>query len=75
LAARAERAMVQGQMPTVQITMLKGRTTEQKRKLVERVTDAIAEEAGTPKAAVIVAIHEVDRDDYAIGGVLVADRK
>lgn len=62
-------------MPSIQITMLKGRTIEQKRKLVERVTDAMAEEAKTPKEGVVVTIIEVDREDYARGGVLMADRK
>ncbi|HMF91242.1 MAG TPA: 2-hydroxymuconate tautomerase [Candidatus Angelobacter sp.] len=62
-------------MPSIQITMLKGRTIEQKRKLVERVTDAMAEEARTPKEGVVVTIIEVDREDYARGGVLMADKK
>ena len=62
-------------MPHIQITMLKGRTIEQKRKLVERMTDAMAEEAKTPKEGVVVTIIEVEREDYARGGVLMADRK
>lgn len=62
-------------MPHIQITMLKGRTIEQKRKLVERVTDAMAEEAKTPKEGIVVTIVEVERDDYARGGVLMADKK
>jgi 4-oxalocrotonate tautomerase len=62
-------------MPSIQITMLKGRTIEQKRKLVERVTDAMAEEAKTPKEGVVVTIIEVEREDYARGGVLMADKK
>lgn len=62
-------------MPTIQITMLKGRTIEQKRKIVERVTDVLAEEAKTPKDGVVVTIVEVEREDYGRGGVLMADRK
>jgi 4-oxalocrotonate tautomerase len=62
-------------MPSIQITMLKGRTIEQKRKLVERMTDVMAEEAKTPKEGVVVTIIEVEREDYARGGVLMADRK
>ncbi len=62
-------------MPSIQITMLKGRSIEQKRKLVERVTDAMAEEAKTPKDGVVVTIIEVEREDYARGGVLMADKK
>ena len=33
-------------MPLVQVTMLQGRTTDQKRKLAQRITDAMVEEAG-----------------------------
>jgi 4-oxalocrotonate tautomerase len=62
-------------MPAIQITMLKGRTIEQKRKLVERMTNVISEEAKTPREAVVVTIVEVEREDYAHGGVLMADRK
>jgi 4-oxalocrotonate tautomerase len=62
-------------MPSVQITMLKGRTIEQKRKIVERMTDVLVDEAKTQKDAVVVTIVEVEREDYAHGGVLMADRK
>jgi len=62
-------------MPHIQITMLKGRSTEQKRKLVERVTDVVAEEAVVAKDGVVITIVEVEREDYARGGVLMADRK
>jgi len=61
-------------MPLVQITMLSGRTTEQKRKLAQRITDAIVEEAGAPRNAVIVAFHEVSKESYASAGVLIADK-
>ena len=33
-------------MPLVQITMLTGRNADQKRKLAQRITDAMVEEAG-----------------------------
>lgn len=62
-------------MPHVQITMLKGRTIDQKRKIVQRVTDAIAEEGKTAKEGVTITIVEVEREDYAHGGVLIADKK
>jgi 4-oxalocrotonate tautomerase len=60
-------------MPHIQITMLEGRTHEQKRKLVERVTDAMVDECNANAEAVTIAIVEVTREDYARGGVLIAD--
>ncbi len=62
-------------MPLVQITLLKGRTVEQKRKVAERITAAMVEEAKAAKEAVIVTFVEVEREDYAHAGVLMADRK
>jgi len=62
-------------MPHIQVTMLKGRTTEQKRKLAKRLTDAMVEEAGAARDAVTVAIVEVEKEDFARGGTLIADRK
>jgi 4-oxalocrotonate tautomerase len=62
-------------MPLVQITMLSGRTVEQKRKLAQRITDVMVEEAGAKKEAVVVAFHELSKESYASGGVLMADKK
>jgi 4-oxalocrotonate tautomerase len=62
-------------MPLVQITMLSGRTIEQKRKLAQRITDVMVEEARAQREAVVVTFQEVSKESYASGGVLVADKK
>ena len=62
-------------MPHVEITLLKGRTLEQKRKVAARVTEVLVEEAGAKRDDTTVAFVEVNREDFAHGGVLVADRK
>lgn len=62
-------------MPLVQVTMLEGRTTDQKRKLVQRITDAMVDEAGAGREAIVVAFHEVSNESYASGGVLMADKR
>jgi len=61
-------------MPLVQITMLEGRSAEQKRKLAQRITDVLVEEAGARREAIVVAFHEVSKESYASGGVLMADK-
>ena len=61
-------------MPLVQITMLAGRTADQKRKIAQRITDAMVEEAGAKREAIIVAFHEVSRESYASGGELMIDK-
>jgi 4-oxalocrotonate tautomerase len=62
-------------MPLIQITLLKGRTTEQKRKIAERITDVMVEEAKTDRDAIVVTFVDVERDSYARGGVLMLDKK
>jgi 4-oxalocrotonate tautomerase len=61
-------------MPLIQVTMLAGRTADQKRKLAARITDAMVEEAGARREAVVVAFHEVSKESYASGGVLMTDK-
>jgi len=61
-------------MPIVQITMLTGRTADQKRKIAKRITDALVEEAGARREAVVVTFHEVSKESYASGGELIIDK-
>jgi 4-oxalocrotonate tautomerase len=62
-------------MPLVQITMLQGRTVDQKRKIAQRVTDAMVEEAGARREAIVVTFLEVSKESYASGGELMADKQ
>jgi 4-oxalocrotonate tautomerase len=62
-------------MPMVQITLLAGRTADQKRKIAKRVADALVEEAGAKREAIAVAFNEVSAESYALGGELMADKK
>jgi 4-oxalocrotonate tautomerase len=62
-------------MPIVQVTMLQGRTADQKRKVAQRITDAMVEEAGAHREGIIVAFVEVSKESYASGGVLMADKQ
>ena len=62
-------------MPHIQITLLKGRTTEQKRRIAARVTDVVAEEAKTDREGIVITFLDVEKDSYARGGVLMEDKK
>ena len=62
-------------MPHVEITLVKGRTLDQKRKVAARITDVLAEEAGAKREDTTVAFVEVDRESFAHGGVLVSDKR
>ncbi len=61
-------------MPHVQVTLLKGRTTEQKRKIAERITDVLVEEAKTNRDGIVITFIDVEKDSYARGGVLMLDK-
>jgi len=56
-------------MPFAQLYILEGRTEEQKRALIEKVTSAIVDAVGAPKDNVRVWIHDVPKEDWGIAGV------
>ena len=57
-------------MPNVRIEMLAGRSRAQKREMAEVFTREMARIANCRPEAVHVVFAEVDRGDWAIGGVL-----
>ena len=61
-------------MAHVQITMLDGRTTEQKRRAVKRMTEVLHEELNVNPEKLTIAFVEVPRDSYASNGTLISDR-
>jgi len=54
--------------------MLEGRTEEQKRNLVEKVTDAVVETTGASKEKVVVFIEEMPTNHYAVAGKRLSDQ-
>ncbi len=61
-------------MPIVQVELLEGRTVEQKRLLVEKVTQAIVESIGAPAEKVTIIIRDMSKENYAIAGKLASDK-
>lgn len=61
-------------MPIVQIELLEGRTLDQKRSLVEKVTQAISESIGAPPESVSIIIRDMPKDHYAKAGKLACDK-
>jgi 4-oxalocrotonate tautomerase len=60
-------------MPYVTVKMLEGRTDEQKKALVEKVTEAVAETTGASKEKVTVFIEEMSKNHYAVAGKRLSD--
>lgn len=61
-------------MPFLNIQLMKGRTIEQKRKLVSSVTKAVCESIGAAPEKVRIVLSEMEAKDCATAGVLVADK-
>lgn len=61
-------------MPIVQIDMIEGRTVEQKRELVKKMTDVICQTVNCPAEAVTIVIREAAKQHIAKAGVLASDR-
>lgn len=53
--------------------MLEGRTDDQKKALIEKVTDAVVETTGASKDKVVVFIEDIDKSQYAVGGKRLID--
>ena len=62
-------------MAHVQITLLEGRSQEQKRRAVKRITEAMQEELHVNPEKLTIAFVEVSRHSYARNGMLIADRE
>ena len=62
-------------MPYVQITRVAGRSPEQKKKLVERVTAALVEEGRAKRENIHVTFVDLPPTDYAEGGITDAEQK
>ncbi|MES2511351.1 MAG: 4-oxalocrotonate tautomerase [Pseudomonadota bacterium] len=57
-------------MPTYHIEMLEGRTVEQKKKLIEAITQASVEILGGTRDAVDILITDIKRENWATAGQL-----
>lgn len=62
-------------MPHIQVTLVKGRTTEQKRRVARRLTEVLAEEAQVEPSYISLSLIEVEPDGFAEAGELVLDRR
>ncbi len=62
-------------MPYVQITWVEGRTPEQKRKIVQRVTQVLVEDGRAKLENIQVTFVDLPATNYAEAGITVADQK
>ncbi|MCK6375086.1 MAG: 4-oxalocrotonate tautomerase family protein [Zoogloea sp.] len=60
-------------MPFAQIYMIEGRTEDQRRAVIEKVSQALVDATGAPKEAVRVWIQEVPKTNWGIAGQTAKD--
>jgi 4-oxalocrotonate tautomerase len=56
-------------MPLVEVTLIEGRTKDQKRALLVSLTDAVEQSIGAPRDTIRVILREVPAAHWAVGGV------
>ena len=61
-------------MPVIRVEMFK-RTQEQKRNLARELTEAFVNTCGGNKEEIKILITEVDKNDWASGGIITADKE
>ena len=61
-------------MPTIHVEMFAGRTVEQKRALAQALTDATVRTLGGSPEAVDIIFTDVQKQDWATGGLLWSDK-
>ncbi|NJP38210.1 2-hydroxymuconate tautomerase [Alkalicoccus luteus] len=60
-------------MPIVTVQLLEGRTDDQKKALVEKVTEAVTSTTQAPPERVTVVIEEMNPANYGQGGQRASD--
>lgn len=55
-------------MPLIQVTMVEGRSVEQKHALIRNLSASMAETLDVPLERIRVAIYEITADEWGIGG-------
>ena len=60
-------------MPFAQIYLVEGRTEDQKRAVIQKVTQALVEALDAPKENVRVWIHDMPKENWGIAGTSAKD--
>lgn len=61
-------------MPYIHVKMLNGRSVDQKRALADAITKAMTEICGARPDGTMIIFEDVEQENWARGGILVADR-
>ena len=62
-------------MPVIRVSLWKGRTHEQKVELAQALTDVMVNIGKTTAAGTTIIFEEVDKANWASGGILASEKK
>lgn len=62
-------------MPIIQVTMLEGRSPDQKRDFMARLTSAAVEALGSDPQSVRIVLNEVSPDHFGVAGESMTERQ
>ncbi len=62
-------------MPVVRVSMWTGRTHEQKVQLAKALTDAMVQIGKTTPEGTVIIFEEVEKSNWASGGILASEKK
>ncbi len=55
-------------MPIIQVSLVQGRSEQQKEALIHALTESVHESIGAPRESVRIILVEVPNTDFGIGG-------
>lgn len=61
-------------MPFAQLYIAEGRTDDQKKQLIEKVTQAFVDALGTKPDSVWITVQDIPKTQWGIGGKTLAER-
>lgn len=61
-------------MPIITVELFKGRTREQKRELVQALTETYVRVLGGRSESVTIILSDVAKEDWAVAGELMVDK-
>jgi 4-oxalocrotonate tautomerase len=61
-------------MPTIRVELMEGRTPDQKKNLVQALTQAVVDTLGSKPESVDVVLYDIKRSDWATGGQLWSEK-
>ncbi|MBU1170042.1 MAG: 2-hydroxymuconate tautomerase family protein [Proteobacteria bacterium] len=62
-------------MPIINIAIAKGRSRDQKQTLVREISRVVAQTLSVDPEKIWIRIDEFEKDNFAVGGMLMSDRK